>query len=128
MSFKTLLIIKGVVCLTFGFLCLFFPGFLFALLGASLGPGGALLAREYGANMTGTLVLAWMARDLGHTSARNPILWYLLVYDGIGFVATTMAMLTGVLNALGWGIVAVYLFIALGSAYVLFLTGEESGK
>ena len=39
--------------------------------------------------------------------------------DAIGFVATLVAVLSGVLNALGWAIVAVYLFFAVGSGYLL---------
>lgn len=119
MSFKTLLLIKAVVCLSFGILLVFFPSFLLEVLGASLIPAGIFLGREYGANMLGTLTLMWFAKDLGDSRARNPILLYLLVYDAIGFVVTTINTATGVLNSLGWGIVAVYLFISLGSAYLL---------
>lgn len=126
MTFKTLLLIKAVVCLTFGILLLFFPGFLLGVLGASLVAPGLFLGREYGANMIGTMTLMWLARDLGETRARQPILLYLLVYDAIGLVVTTINTLSGVLNVLGWGIVAVYLFITLGSAYLLLQSPKTS--
>jgi hypothetical protein len=119
MTYRTLLLIKAVVCLTFGILLLFFPVFLLDIMGASLTAPGIFLGREYGANMIGTLTLMWFARDLGQTKARRPILLYLLVYDAIGLVVTTINTLNGVLNVLGWGIVFVYLFITVCSAYLL---------
>jgi len=126
MTFKTLLLIKAVVCLTFGVLLLFFPGFLLGVLGASLAAPGLFLGREYGANMIGTMTLMWFARDLGETHARKPILLYLLVYDALGLLVTTINTLSGVLNFMGWGIVAVYLFITLGSAYLLLQKPKSS--
>jgi Na+-driven multidrug efflux pump len=40
-SFKTLIIIKAIVCLVFGVLLVFFPRWLLGLMGASLDPVGA---------------------------------------------------------------------------------------
>jgi len=119
MSFKTLLIIKAVVCVVFGVLLLFFPGWLLGLMGASLTPGGTFMAREYGAALFGTLMLTWFARNAASTETRRPVLLDLLVYDAIGFVVTTLTTLSGVLNWLGWGIVLVYAFFTAGSAYLL---------
>lgn len=119
MTFKTLLIIKAVVCLGFGILLLFAPGALLGLLGTSLGPGGTFAARVYGASLFGTLMLTWFARNAAQSEARRPILLHLFVYDAIGFVVTTLAVISAVLNPLGWAIVAVYLFFTLGSGYLL---------
>ena len=88
-------------------------------LGASLGPGGTFAAREYGAALFGTLMLTWFARNAVESEARRPILLHLFVYDAIGFIVAMLAVISAVLNALGWGIVAVYLFFTLGSGYLL---------
>lgn len=119
MSFKSFLMIKAVVCLFFGALLVLLPVKLLSVLGATLEGAGAFTAREYGAAVIGTLMLTWFARNAGQTAARRPILLHLLVYDAIGFVVTLQAVLSGVLNVLGWGIVAVYLFFTVGSAYLL---------
>ena len=119
MTFKTLLIIKAVVCLVFGVQLLAAPGVLVSLLGASLGPAGTFTAREYSAAMLGTLMLCWFARNAVHSETRRPILLHLFVYDAIGFLVTVSVVLSGVLNALGWGIAAVYLFFTLCSGYLL---------
>ena len=119
MTFKTLLIAKAVVCLVFGPILVFAPGWLFGLLGTTLGSGGTFTAREYGAAVFGSLMLTWLARNATEPGARRAILVDLFVYDGIGFLVTLLAIGSGLLNPLGWGIVIVYLFFTLGSAYLL---------
>ena len=121
MTFKNLMIIKAVVCLGFGILLVFVPGVLMDFLGTSLGPGGTFLGRVYGASLFGTLMLTWFGRNVAESEARRPILLHAFVYDAIGFIVTVLAVISGVLNALGWGIVAVYLVIALGSGYLLIM-------
>jgi hypothetical protein len=43
----------------------------------------------------------------------------LFVYDAVALVATLLIQLSGGLNALGWGIVAIYLFFTVGFGYFL---------
>jgi len=126
MTFRTLLVTKALVCLFFGVFLLAAPGALFGLLGGTLNAGGRFTAREYGAAMIGTLLLTWLAKDVGAPDARRAILLDLLVYDGIGVIITVAAILSGVLNVLGWGIVIVYLLFTAGSAFVL-LAGRSAG-
>jgi hypothetical protein len=119
MTFKNLLIIKAVVCLAFAILFLLAPTWLFELFGVTLSVGGTFPAREYGAALAGAMMLTWFAREMAESEARRPILMYLLVYDIIGFIATTVYILSGVLNPLGWGPAAIYLFFTVGSGYLL---------
>jgi hypothetical protein len=119
MTFRTLLVIKASVCLVFGAGVLLAPRSLFEILGTALGAGGTFPAREYGAAMIGTLLLTWFAKGVMARDARRAILLDLLVYDAIGVVITLVGVLAGVLNVLGWGIVVVYLFFAVGSGYLL---------
>ena len=119
MTFRTLLIVKAAVCLVFGVLLLIAPKALFGLLGTELGAGGMFTGREYGAALIGALLLTWFAKDVTAIDARGAILLYLLVYDAIGAIVTLQVVASGVLNALGWGIVAVYLFFAVASAHLL---------
>ncbi len=128
MSFKTLLILKAVVCVVFGPILLLVPRQLFGLLGATLGPGGSFPAREYGAAVVGTCLLTWLARNVADSLARRAILVYLLVYDGIGFIVTVRAIVIGMLNPLGWGIAVVYLFFTLGAAFLLARKSREEAS
>ena len=119
MSFKLLMIIKALVCLTFGVLMLAVPFQLLSLFGATLSDGGMFTAREYGAALIGNLFLCWFAKNSGESEARKAIIIALFVYDFIGFVATTITVSAGVLNPLGWFVVFVYLFFTVGFGYFL---------
>ena len=126
MKFKTLMIIKAVVCLGFAPLLLFFPGPLLNLLGSSFGPGAAITAREYGAALTGNLMLAWFARNGEASMLRRAIILNLFVYDAVALVAMLLIQLNGGMNALGWGIVFVYFFFTVGFGYFL-LPKKQAG-
>lgn len=119
MTFRTLLIIKAIVCLVFGLFLLIAPVVLLNLLGAELNDGGSFTAREYGAALIGTLLLTWFARNVKAADARGAILIDLFVYDLLGVIVTASVVLSGVLNVLGWSIVVVYLFFTVGSGYLL---------
>lgn len=119
MKFKTMMIIKAIICLGFGPLLLFVPAELLNILGSSVGPGTTLTAREYGAALFGNLFLTWLGRNAEDSAARRAIIWDLFIYDAIALVATLIIQLSGGLNTLGWGIVAVYLFFTLGFGYFL---------
>jgi hypothetical protein len=76
-------------------------------------------AREYGAALMGNFVLTWFARNAEESVARRAIVGDLFAYDAIAFVAILLIQLSGGLNLLGWSIVAIYLFFALGFGYFL---------
>ncbi len=120
MKLKTLMIIKAVVCLSLGSLLLLVPEFTYSIFGASVNDAGAFAGREYGAALIGTLLLTWYARDAGESQARRAIILDLFVYDAIGVVVTLIAQFTGLFSPLGWFIVAIYLFFAVGYGYFWF--------
>ena len=120
MRLKTLLIIKAIVCLCLGIPILIVPNFVYSIFGATLAEGGVFAAREYGASMIGILMLTWFARNSQESDARWAIILALFVYDAIGAIVTLVAILAGAINPLGWMVVALYLFLALGFGYFLF--------
>ncbi|MGB8951370.1 MAG: hypothetical protein WCC06_01700 [Candidatus Aminicenantales bacterium] len=119
MKFKTLMIIKAVVCLGFGPVLLFFPGPLLNLLGAAFCSGAAFVAREYGASLLGNLFLTWFARNAEASFVRRAIILNLCIYDAVAFVATLVFLFSQVLNPLGWGVAVIYLFFTIGFGYFL---------
>jgi hypothetical protein len=126
MTFQSLLIIKAVVCLFFGIFLLAAPGTLFGMLGTTLNAGGMFTAREYGAALMGILFLTWFAKSVQASDARRAILLDLLIYDSIGVIITFVAATSGLLGALAWGIVLVYLFFAVGSGYLLITRSSSA--
>ena len=120
MGLKTLMIIKAVVCLVFGIILLFLPGWILGLLGSTYGPGAALTAREYGAALIGVLILTWFGRNSEDSTARRAIIADLFVYDGVAFIAMLILQLSGAMNAIGWGVVFIYLFFTVTFGYYMF--------
>ena len=119
MSYRTLIIIKCVVCLGFAPLLLFFPEQLLTKLGASFGVGAAIMSREYGAALVGNVFLTWFARNAEKSSARTAIMIYLFVYDAVALIAISIMQFQNAMNLLGWSIVLVYLFFTIGFGWLL---------
>jgi hypothetical protein len=119
MKFKTVMILKAIICLGFGPVLLFFPGPLLKLLGAAFCAGAAITAREYGAALTGNLLLTWFARNAEPSKVRQAIALYLCAYDAIAFVVILYFILSGGLNQLAWAIDAIYLFFAVAFAFFI---------
>ena len=126
MQFKTLMVIKSIVCLCFAPLLLIIPEQLVNLLGASYCSGTALTAREYGAALAGNFLMTWLARNAEYSPVRTAIIINLFIYDAFALIFSLIIQLSGGLNALGWGIVFVYLFFTVGFGY--FLYKEKSGN
>jgi len=76
--------------------------------------------------MIGTLLLMWFAKNVAAIDARRAILLNLLVYDAIGVIITVAAIISKTLNALGWGVVAVYLLFTVWSGIVLLAGGSKA--
>jgi hypothetical protein len=124
MKFKTLMIIKAVVCLALGVPILLVPVFFYGVFGTTLGAGGIFAAREYGASLFGNLMITWFARNATESDARRAIILGLFLYDAIGFVVTLIAQISGLFNPLGWFAAAIYLFFAVGFGYFLVRSPE----
>ncbi|MEJ2446917.1 MAG: hypothetical protein P8Y37_03105 [Anaerolineales bacterium] len=119
MNYKTLSLIKGIVCLAFGPALLILPGFVLSLFGLELGPAASLTAREYGAALLGNMLLAFLSRKAGPSPLRKAIIWDLFIYDLAALVAIGILQIQGLMNLLGWGIVFIYLFFSVGYGYFL---------
>lgn len=119
MSFKNLMVIKSLVCLVIGIPLLIIPDTFISIFGAALNDGGMFTAREYSASLLGNVFLCWFAKNSSESEARRAIILALFVYDLIGFIMTTFTVIFGVLNALGWFVVLIYLFFAIGFGYYL---------
>jgi hypothetical protein len=126
MKLSTLMVVKAVVCLGFGILLLAIPGLLMSLYGVTLDQGGVLMARLYGASLLGNLLLTWFSRnDPGSEALRAAVLG-LFVYDAVGLIVALVAVLSGVMNALGWSVVAIYLLLTVGYGYFQFVKPSKS--
>lgn len=120
MKFKTIMIIKAVVCLVFFPIMLFIPEQFFTLLGATFSTAAALLARIYGATLVGNMLLCWFGRNAEKGTIRQAIVLDAFFYDLIGFIAVLIFYFNGTLNTLGLGAGFIYLFLTVGFGLFLF--------
>ena len=120
MKLKSLFIFNAIATIIFGIGSVLAPQALISLLGANLDPAGVLMMQYGGAWLIGIGLLAWFARNAADSEARRAIVLAFLICYSIAFVVALLAQLANVLNALGWGTVALNLVLALGYGYFQF--------
>jgi hypothetical protein len=107
-------IVSGLNALAF----LLMPAQYWTLFGVSThSPQLILISRMFGAALLTYAVTAWMARFSMPSGARRAIVSGFGISHAVGLVSGLLAMLSNVVNALGWVIVAIYLVFTLGYAY-----------
>jgi hypothetical protein len=119
MKLKVLFVIKSLVSLLFGIPILIMPDKLLALYGLTLDGDGMFMAREYGGALLGIAALCWFARNAEGPRALKAIIVFGVLYDLVNLFVSLHANLSGLMNLLGWGIVAIYLFFTIGFGYFL---------
>ena len=120
MKFSTFMVIYAVLSAAFGLGFVLAPGQILPLYGVAPDAALRLIGQLFGAVLISLALLTWLARNISDTEARRAIVLALLVGEALGFILALIGQLNGVLNALGWLVVAVYLFLALGLAYFQF--------
>jgi hypothetical protein len=119
-KFKTLFIFNAIATILFGIGSVLVPYALVNLFGSTLNPAGALMMQYGGVWLIGIGLLAWFARNSADSEARKAIMLAFLICYSIAFVVALIAQLNNVLNAFGWGTVALNLVLALGYGYFQF--------
>jgi hypothetical protein len=123
MNLKNLFMVNALVALIFGLAFVLVPAQTTALYDVDLTEGGKFIGQLFGAELIGYAVLSWLAKDAKPSAERQAILLALFVGDVLGFVASLLAQLAGLANALGWSTVAIYLLLALAFGYFRFMAG-----
>jgi len=120
MKLGNFLVVKAVISLAFGITFALVPATVMPLYGATLDPIGTLMTRFLGACLIGIGLICWLDRSADPQALRG-ITLALCVGDTVGFIAALLGQLSGVMNALGWVNVAIWLFLAVGLGYFRFL-------
>ena len=121
MKLKTLLILGAIVNAIFGLAFLLVPEAVTSVYGNTLSQGGIIFARLFGAAMLGFAALSWSARSAPESEARRSIVLGSFVYSALGFIVSLVSQLAGMVNALGWSTVVLFLLFALGFGYFQFM-------
>jgi hypothetical protein len=119
MTIRMFFAILAVLSVLFGIGFVLAPAQVLANYGVEHSPALALLGRLFGGALLTLGIILWLARDFRDDAAIRTVLVAALIGDAINLVVATMGTLSGVVNALGWSTVLIYLFAAAGSGYFL---------
>ena len=120
MKFNTFMVIYALVSAVFGLGFVFTPGLILPIYGVEPDAALRLIGQLFGAVLISLALLAWLVRNLRDSETRHAVILALLVGETLGFILAIIGQFNGVFNALGWSVVFVYLFFALGLAYLQF--------
>ena len=120
MKLKNLLVITALFFLINGILALLAPATQLLLYGVTLGQGEKYMGQWAGLGSIVIGLLAWFARNVAYYEAQRAIILTLLIYYVIGVVISVLGTISGVMSAMGWSLVLIYLLFAIGYAYFLF--------
>jgi hypothetical protein len=121
MKLNTVMTAGSILGVIFGLGFTLMPAAALGLYDANTNDVGLLLARFFGGSMLGFAALLWSARNAADSEARRAIGLGLFVSFLIALVISLFAQVNGVLNALGWLGVAIFLFFTLAFGYFQFL-------
>jgi len=117
---RSLLIISTIVTLVYGIVLVLTPATMLSLHGMTQGPDEKLMGQFFGAALIAIGLLTWVARNVADSEAQQPIIVALLISNVLGVIVSVLGTVSGVMNAVGWTAVGIYLLLALGFAYLQF--------
>jgi hypothetical protein len=129
MKLSTFAIIITILAIGFGLAFVFIPVKLMAFYGISLDGGGIIAARYFGCSNLFVGMIFWSYSSVSPAAKSWPkLLLYNLVYEILQMIVTVMALLDGQGNAKGWGTVALFALLAIGSAYFMNQCNKARAK
>ncbi|MDW7755739.1 MAG: hypothetical protein SCH68_11295 [Brevefilum sp.] len=116
---NTLFLVTMIIQAIFGLGFTLIPGFMLAPFGVTLDPIAEVFVNLFGAALLGYLVLLWYARKSNNLDFKKGTIYCHFVYSLIAMVVMIIANLSGLVNAMGWVIVAKYVVLLIWFGYFL---------
>ena len=132
MKLRYLFILNTIVALLFAAGLLLAPKTMLGLFDINVGTTAKFnaslnfVAQLLGAALTLPGLLGWFAASMTDASARKSVAVSLFVFHVIGFAVSLLGMLSKVMSVSGWAIVGLFLLLALGYGYFLFMQQADS--
>jgi len=125
LKLRNIFLINTVIALLFALGLLLVPSVLLDLFGFSNSADIRLLGQLFGAELLVGGLVTYFSKDSSDFKTRQGIITANLIATVIGFIVSLGGMLSGVMNPLGWLIVAVYLLLAAGFGYSQFFGSTD---
>ena len=126
MKLSNLLVINAIVALVYGISFVLVPATVLSLYGMTQGTSEALAGQYFGVALIAIGLLTWFARNVADSEAQRAIILALLISDVVGVIVSVLGTVSGVMSAVGWSAVGIYLLLALGFAYFQFMNPSAS--
>ncbi len=120
MKLSNFLVVKAIISLAFGIGFAAIPAAVWSIYGVTLDSTGVFMTRFVAALLIGVGLICWFTQN-ADWNVLKAITLSLCIADTIGFIVALSGQLSGIMNNLGWIIVAIWLLLALGLAYFRFL-------
>lgn len=116
---NTLFLVTMIIQAIFGLGFTLIPDFMLAPFGVALEPVAKVFVNLFGAALLGYLVLLWYARKSNNPEFKKATIYCHFVYSLIAAVIMVIANLSGLVNAMGWIIVAKYVILLIWFGYFI---------
>jgi hypothetical protein len=114
---KTLFLVYLIVETIFGIGFLFFPSFLMNPMGVVLDESSTAFARMFGSLILSIPVLIFFVRKSSDAGFRRAVIYSVCVYLFISTILMIINLLKGLMNTLGWSMVALHLAFLIWFGY-----------
>ena len=129
MKLSAFAIIITILAIGFGLAFVFIPVKLMAFYGISLGGGGIVMARYFGVANLFIGMIFWSYSSVSPAAKSWPkLLLYSLIYDILQLGITLRAQLADGASPRGWTTVALFVLLAIGSAYFLVQSNKARAQ
>jgi hypothetical protein len=121
MMLRHLFTINLPIAVFFGLVCAVLPEWTIQLYGLDSNEAAIWTTRLTGGSILAFATLMWYGRTRAAVETRRAIALALLAQDAIGAIASIEIQLKGSANAFGWTSPILYVFLALGYAWFVFI-------
>jgi len=125
MTTRRLLRLQALVSLGFAVVDGLIPELSGAWFGLALDRVGTFLARSFAAGFLGFGILCFSASRRGDPQLQHDVVSSLLIADSAALLVALAAQVSGLMNALSWLIVTVWLVLVAGCVYVRFVRPQD---
>ena len=124
MKFRWLFTFNAVVAAIYGIPAVLAPGVLYSLYGLDSTAGALLVMQFFGSALIAETLFTWGLRNIEPGDMRQTLTLALFAESVIGLLASLIAQLGGVMNALGWTVVALSAIFVVGYGYYRFVRSD----
>lgn len=122
---NTLFLVIMITQILFGLGFTLMPGPFLAPFGVTFDPTSTVFARLFGSALLGFVVILWYARRSDKLEFKKGTLYGEFLYFIISGVVLLMTQISGLMNALGWLIIAEHWILTIWSAYIVIKSPRQ---